>query len=96
MARLIFRGQPQAVPHVIGDGLGISCCEQNRAIFWKHFRSTSSASNASGVSVRSRAQATADMPLYVTGEVSWQQAGRSLMSTLYTAHLSIASRRRSP
>jgi hypothetical protein len=36
---------------------GISFREQNRAIFWKHFRSISSASSDSGVSVRSRAQA---------------------------------------
>lgn len=37
--------------------------EQNRAIFWKYFRSTTSASNASGLAVRSRAQATAEVNL---------------------------------
>ena len=43
---------------MVRDRLGNLIPEQNRAIFWKHFRSTSSASNASGLSVRSRAQAT--------------------------------------
>jgi hypothetical protein len=56
--RLDLRGQPQAVPHVVSDDLGISSREQNRAIFWKHFRSTTSASSASGLAVRSCAQAT--------------------------------------
>ena len=53
-----LRAQSQAVPHMVGDGLGDSSREQNRAIFWKHFRSTTSASSASGLAVRSRAQAT--------------------------------------
>jgi hypothetical protein len=43
------------VPHVVVTAPGISSSGQNRAIRWKHFRSTSKASSDSGVSVRSRA-----------------------------------------
>lgn len=39
-------------------GGGTSSSGQNRAIFWKHFRATSSASSDSVVSARSRAHPT--------------------------------------
>ena len=42
---------------MVGHHIGISSREQNRAIFWKHFRSSTSANNAAGSLVRSRAQA---------------------------------------
>jgi hypothetical protein len=58
VVRLGFRGQAEAVPHVVGDGIGdLLPRAENRAIRWKHFRSTSSASSDSGVSVRSLAHA---------------------------------------
>jgi hypothetical protein len=42
---------------VVDDHLRDLLSEQNRAIFWKHFNANTSANNASGLAVRSRAHA---------------------------------------
>ena len=56
--RLNLRASPRQCRTWPTTTWGVSSREQNRAILWKHFRSTTSASSASGLAVRSRPQPT--------------------------------------